>query len=91
MAHIFSRLSLELINLVFCSIRLGAHLYSEHLLDREHYMDWLSLSLESCSLAKAPIWLLITQLYWKDLLSFRKFGRRIVAAMCSHLHTVRIL
>jgi len=73
------------------SVRLAAHLYSEHLLDREHYMDWLSTSLESSPLAKAPIWLLITQIHWNDLLRYRKYGSRLVAAMCAHLQAVCIL
>lgn len=70
------------------SVRLAAHLYSEHLLDREHYLDWLSASLETSPLAKAPMWLLITQVYWKDLLRSRKYGRRLVASLCAHLQAV---
>jgi hypothetical protein len=70
------------------SVRMAAHLYAEHLLDREHYMDWLSTSLESCPLAKVPIWLLITQVYWNDLLRYRKYGSRLVAALCAHLQSV---
>jgi hypothetical protein len=70
------------------SVRLATYLYSEHLLDSEHYMDWLSTSLESCPLAKAPIWILITQILWPELLKYRKYGRRLVAALCSHLQGV---
>lgn len=63
------------------SIRLATHLYAEHLLDREHYMDWLVSSLESCPQAKLPMWLLIIQIYWRELEKFRIFGRRLVAAL----------
>lgn len=70
----------------FYRIRLATHLYGEHLLDREHYMDWLVTDVETCPLSKLPMSLLITQIYWKDLLRLRKFGRRLVAALLSH-HT----
>lgn len=34
------------------------------------------------------MWMLITQLYWKDLLRLRKYGRRLVTALISHHHLV---
>lgn len=34
------------------------------------------------------MWMLITQLYWKDLLKLRKYGRRLVTALISHHHLV---
>jgi mediator of RNA polymerase II transcription subunit 12, fungi type len=34
------------------------------------------------------MWLLIAQIYWKDLLRSRKYGRRLVFALLSHLHLV---
>lgn len=73
------------------SIRLATHFHTEHLLDREHYMDWLLTSLESTPQAKLPVWLLITQIYWKDILQFRKYGHRLSAALLNHLAEVRTL
>ncbi|KAH7386149.1 RNA polymerase-like protein II mediator complex component Srb8 [Cadophora sp. MPI-SDFR-AT-0126] len=67
------------------AIRLATHFHAEHLLDREHYMDWLVSSLESTPQTKLPMWLLITQVYWKELLRYRKYGRRLSAALISHL------
>ncbi|PMD54318.1 RNA polymeras-like protein II mediator complex component Srb8 [Hyaloscypha bicolor E] len=67
------------------AIRLATHFYAEYLLDREHYMDWLVTSLENSPQAKLPMWLLITQVYWKDLLKYRKYGRRLSAALLSQL------
>jgi mediator of RNA polymerase II transcription subunit 12 len=58
------------------------------LLDREHYSEWLVSSLENTSEARLPMWMLVTQLYWKDLLKLRKYGRRLVAALISHHHLV---
>ncbi|OBT50588.1 hypothetical protein VE04_09675 [Pseudogymnoascus sp. 24MN13] len=70
---------------VLYSIRLSAHLYSEQLLDTEHYLDWLLSSLESTPLTRLPIWLLIAEVYWADILRYRKSARRVVAALCSNL------
>jgi len=63
------------------AIRLAVHFYAENLLDREHYMDWLVSALENSVPSKLPLWLLVTQMYWKDLLQYRKFGRRLAAAL----------
>ncbi|KAI1335325.1 transcription mediator subunit Med12 [Xylariaceae sp. FL0016] len=65
-------------------IRLATHLYAEHLLDRDHYMDWLIAGLENSNQAKLPMWLLIVQIYWKDMLKLRRHGRRVVTAIISH-------
>ncbi|KAG4443322.1 hypothetical protein IFR05_001191 [Cadophora sp. M221] len=67
------------------AIRLATHFHAEHLLDREHYMDWLVSSLENSPQAKLPMWILITQVYWRDLLKYRKYGRRLAAALIHHL------
>lgn len=74
--------------LTFGSTRLATHLYAEHLLDREHYMEWLVSGLENCTHAKLPMYLLVIQIYWKDLLRLRKYGRRLVAALLNHHTTV---
>ncbi|TVY37297.1 Mediator of RNA polymerase II transcription subunit [Lachnellula subtilissima] len=66
-------------------IRLAAHFHAEYLLDREHYMDWLVSSLENSPQAKLPLWILITQVYWKDLVKYRKYGRRLAGALLGHV------
>ncbi|KAI8632755.1 transcription mediator subunit Med12 [Xylariaceae sp. FL1651] len=66
------------------AIRLATHFYAEHLLDRDHYMEWLVSSLENSNEAKLPMWLLIVRIYWKDMLKLRRHGRRLVTAMVSH-------
>jgi hypothetical protein len=60
------------------------------LLDREHYSEWLVSNLENSSEPRLPMWMLITQLYWKDLLKLRKYGRRLVTALISHHHLVSV-
>jgi mediator of RNA polymerase II transcription subunit 12 len=51
-------------------------------------MDWLVTSLENSPQAKLPMWLLITQVYWKDLLKYQKYGRRLSAALLNQLAEV---
>ncbi|KAK3336849.1 hypothetical protein B0T19DRAFT_410762 [Cercophora scortea] len=70
------------------AIRLATHLYAENLLEREHYMEWLVTGLENSHQSKLPMWTIITQIYWKDLLRLRKFGRRLVTALVSHHHVI---
>ncbi|GAW15462.1 hypothetical protein ANO14919_048720 [Xylariales sp. No.14919] len=66
------------------AIRLATHLYAEHLLDRDHYMEWLVSSLENSSEARLPMWLLLIQIYWKDMLKLRRYGRRLATAILKH-------
>ena len=51
-------------------------------------MDWLVSALETTTPIRLPIWLLITQVYWKDILAYRKFGRRLAATLLQHLSEV---
>ncbi|KZF20503.1 hypothetical protein L228DRAFT_270570 [Xylona heveae TC161] len=67
------------------TIRLCAHLYTECLLDRSHYFDWLLKSLEICTLDALPIWLLIIQIFWDDLVRSRKFAKRLGEALLCKL------
>ena len=53
-------------------------------------MDWLVSSLENSPHSKLPMWMLITQIYWKDVLRLRRHGRRLVASLLGHLATVGI-
>jgi mediator of RNA polymerase II transcription subunit 12, fungi type len=53
-------------------------------------MEWLVQGLENSDQAKLPMWMIITEIYWKDLLRFRKYGRRLVATLVRHYHEVRL-
>ncbi|KAK5998819.1 Mediator of RNA polymerase II transcription subunit 12 [Cladobotryum mycophilum] len=70
------------------AIRLATNLYSEQLLDREHYLDWIVSGLEHSSQSRIPMWILIAQICWADLLHSRKYGRRLVYAFLNHLNTI---
>lgn len=69
-------------------MRLASHLYAEHLLDRDHYLDWVVTQLESCQLERLPIWLLLTQIYWKDFVAERKRGRRVAESLLAQAAAV---
>ncbi len=73
--------------LMYC-IRLTSSLYSEHLLDSSHYLDYILTSLENSHVAKLPVRLLVAGIYERDLLKYRRTGRRFVAALCSQLQAV---
>ncbi|VBB73239.1 Putative Mediator of RNA polymerase II transcription [Podospora comata] len=65
-------------------VLLATHLYEQYLLDRETYMEWLVSSFENSNQNRLPMWMLITEIYWKDLLKLRRYGRRLVTALISH-------
>lgn len=70
-------------------IRLATNLYTEQLLDRDHYLEWLLSGVENAPQSKLPMWILILQLYWKDLLQLRKTGRRLAASLLNHLSAIQ--
>lgn len=67
------------------TIRLASQLYIERLLDQDHYLDWLLTSLESSEVERLPIWFLMIQIYWQDLVAVRRRGRRLAEALLLQL------
>ena len=70
------------------SLRLITHLCSEHLLDQDHYLDWLIASFRDSDLDILPMWLLIVQINQQDVLQHRQRGRRLAEALLKHLDKV---
>jgi mediator of RNA polymerase II transcription subunit 12 len=70
------------------AIKLAATFYSEGLLDRDEYLDWLVRAFASASLATLPLWLIIVQIYWRDLITIGRRGRKLAGALLEHLHLV---
>ncbi|KAI9885398.1 MAG: hypothetical protein M1823_002825 [Watsoniomyces obsoletus] len=66
-------------------LRLTAHLFSERLLDQGHYLDWLLTAFQSASVDKLPVWLLLLQLYWNEMIPYRRSGKRLVLALLEKL------
>lgn len=70
------------------SLRLVTHLYSEHLLDQDHYLDWLIASFGDSGLDALPMWLLIVQIHQQDVFQHRQRGRLLAEALLKHLDKV---
>ena len=70
------------------AIKLVSAFYSEGLLDRDEYLDWLVRTFASASPATLPLWLIIVQIYWKGLVTIGRRGRKLASALLEHLHLV---
>lgn len=70
------------------AIKLASAFYSEGLLDRDEYLDWLVRTFASATLATLPLWIIIVQIYWRDLITIGRRGRKLASALLEHLHHV---
>ncbi|KAF2757523.1 hypothetical protein EJ05DRAFT_538708 [Pseudovirgaria hyperparasitica] len=66
------------------TIRLSTHLYNDRLLDQDHYLDWLLSAIEGSQSDKLPIWLLLVQIHWRDLVASRRRGSRLAESLLQH-------
>ncbi|KLU82924.1 hypothetical protein MAPG_01991 [Magnaporthiopsis poae ATCC 64411] len=71
------------------AMRLARHLSFAELLDKDHYSEWLVSGLENSHLTKLPLWMILTQIHWRDILRLRKYGRRLVGAILNHLSNIQ--
>lgn len=67
-------------------VGLTARLFSENLLDHDHFLEWFLSSFEAASIVTIPIWLLMLGIYWKNIMRYRRRGRRLAELL---LHKVR--
>ncbi|KAJ4358537.1 RNA polymerase II mediator complex subunit [Didymosphaeria variabile] len=72
------------------ALQLAAHLFKEHLMEEDHFMDWILNSLDSCSSERLFLWLLITCIpdFWSSLISFRRRGKRLAESLLSHAESI---
>ncbi|KAI9848532.1 MAG: RNA polymerase II mediator complex subunit [Sclerophora amabilis] len=61
--------------------RFAAHLYSENLLDQEHYLRWVLASFKRADLNTLPVWVVNLRIYWKPLARNRKYGRELTESL----------
>jgi len=68
------------------ALQLATHLFKEHLLEEDHFIDWVLNSLDSCPLERLFLWLLITCIpdFWHGLTSSRRRGKRLAESLLSH-------
>lgn len=57
-------------------------------MDQDHYVDWIITSLHNSDLSSLPIWLLITQMHWEEILQYRRRGRRLAETLLEHFRRV---
>ncbi|QIW99225.1 hypothetical protein AMS68_004743 [Peltaster fructicola] len=70
------------------SVKLVTTIYTENLIEKDHFLDWTVASFSTASLDQVPSWMILTQLYWQDLVSFSRRGRLLAKALLTHLDTV---
>lgn len=70
------------------AIKLVSAFYSENLLDKDEYLDWLVRTFTSAPLNKLPLWIIIVQIYWRDLTTIGRRGRKLASAILEHLYVL---
>ena len=70
------------------AVKLATAFYTEKLLDAEHYLDWVVSSLAEASLERLPIWIVMAQIYWKDITMYGRRGKRLAESILEHLHQI---
>lgn len=68
------------------ALRLSAHLFSDRLLDEDHFLDWILLSLSTATLENLPVWLLLVRIYSKSIIRSRRRGKRLAEVLLNHLY-----
>ncbi|KAF2691505.1 hypothetical protein K458DRAFT_381358 [Lentithecium fluviatile CBS 122367] len=68
------------------ALQLTTHLFKEHLLEEDHYLDWILKSLDSSSSERLFLWLLIVCIpdFWVSLISSRRRGKRLAESLLGH-------
>ncbi|KXG45781.1 Mediator complex, subunit Med12 [Penicillium griseofulvum] len=59
------------------AVGLTARLFSENLLDHDHFLEWFLSSFEAASIGTIPIWILMLGIYWNSIMRYRRRGRRL--------------
>ncbi|KAF2156402.1 hypothetical protein K461DRAFT_291320 [Myriangium duriaei CBS 260.36] len=71
------------------TVRLTAGLFTEDLLDHQHFLNWLIDSFASSSSDMLPMWLLLVQLFWKNITDVQRRGQSLSEAIISQLATLK--
>ncbi|RMY24605.1 hypothetical protein D0867_01265 [Hortaea werneckii] len=67
------------------AVKLSATFYSEKLLDTEHFLEWVVSSFIEASIDTLPIWIIMAQIFWKDVTRLCKRGRRLARNILERL------
>ncbi|KAF2021724.1 hypothetical protein BU24DRAFT_457677 [Aaosphaeria arxii CBS 175.79] len=66
------------------AMELTTQLYKDHLLENEHYIDWILKNLETCPPERLFLWLLLATTYWPDLTGPRRRGKRLAVSLLAY-------
>lgn len=69
------------------ALNIAVRLYSDFLLDRDHYLEWIVKAIPTTSLDQLPVWLLMVSLHDADLVQHRRRGRMLAESLLEKLHT----
>lgn len=69
-------------------IRFTCQIYSDNLIDKPHFLDWLVSSLVASDLDTLPVWLILIHIFLDDLTVTRKRGARLTEALLAHMNEV---
>ncbi|EXJ80789.1 hypothetical protein A1O3_07073 [Capronia epimyces CBS 606.96] len=70
------------------ALHLTTRLYMEHLLDRDHYLDWIVRSFHLADLGHTPFWLMVMHIHQEDICHFRKLGGRLAEVLVEKFELV---
>lgn len=68
------------------AVKLATSFYTERLLDRDHYLDWIVSCFAQASSEALPVWVIMVQLYWQDVVAFVRRGRKLAQAILEILY-----
>jgi mediator of RNA polymerase II transcription subunit 12 len=75
-------------NISYC-LRLTTRLYSENLLDKDSFLDWILSSAENSPIDQLPVWLMILHTHSKDLSRSRRRGGRMATLLVDKLRAAQ--
>lgn len=70
------------------AVRLATAFYAERLLDINHYLDWIVASFGESTPELLPIWIIMVQICWKEIVRFARRGRKLAEHILERMHIV---
>ncbi|CAO2657656.1 Nn.00g037820.m01.CDS01 [Neocucurbitaria sp. VM-36] len=72
------------------ALQLATYLYKEHLLDDDHFLDWIVNGLNTCSSEHLFVWLLVVSVshYWTDITCCRRRGKCLAESLLNQLDKI---
>lgn len=74
--------------LILRSLQLATCLYRDHLLEDDHYLDWILRNLDACPSERLFLWLMVASVYESDLTASRRRGKRFAESILDHVEKV---